>query len=136
MANDLYDVARAKFARAEIDWESDGFAVVLVDTGAYTLNVATHANLTHIPLVARVGSSIALANTVVDPNGACDADDVTLPNVSGTTAEALVIYRVGSTDADSDLIAFIDQATGLPITPNDGNIIIQWASTAAKIFRL
>lgn len=136
MANALYDAARAAFAKGQINWEADGFAMVLVDTGAYTLNVSSHSNLTHIPAAARVGSAVALANTVVDPNGAVNADNVTVPNVTGPSAEAIVIYRVGANDAGSMLIAFIDTATGLPITPNSGNIIVQWSTGANKIFRL
>lgn len=136
MANNLYDVARAAFAKGQINWETAGFAAVLVDAGAYTINPASHTNLTHIPAPARVGTPVALANTVVDANGAVNADSLTFPNVTGPSAEALVIYQVGATEAESRLIAYIDTATGLPITPNSGNIIVQWSTGANKIFRL
>lgn len=135
MANNMYDAARAAFAKGDIDWESDGFAAILVDAAGYVMNPASHTNLTHIPVPARVGVSVALANTVVDPNGAMDADDIVFPNVDGPSAEALVIYRVGASEAESMLVLYIDTATGLPITPNEGNIIVRWSSGADKIMR-
>ena len=35
-----------------------------------------------------------------------------------------------------DLVAYIDGATGLPVTPNTGDIGIAWDSGANKIFKL
>ena len=34
------------------------------------------------------------------------------------------------------VIAFIDTATGLPVTPNGGDITITWDNGANKIFKL
>jgi len=34
------------------------------------------------------------------------------------------------------LIAFIDTATNLPVTPNGGDIIVAWDNGANKIFKL
>ena len=36
----------------------------------------------------------------------------------------------------SQLVAYIDTATGLPVTPNGGNIQIVWDTGANKIFAL
>ena len=47
-----------------------------------------------------------------------------------------MIYRDTGTEATSPLIAYIDTATGLPITPNGGDIIVVWDDGANKIFRL
>lgn len=41
-----------------------------------------------------------------------------------------------SWQTDSPLIAYIDTATGLPVTPNGGDITIAWDSGANKIFKL
>ena len=56
--------------------------------------------------------------------------------VSGTSIEAIIIYKEGASDAASPLLAFIDTATGLPITPNTGDIIVNWDNGANKIFKL
>lgn len=37
-----------------------------------------------------------------------------------------MIYADTGTESTSPLIAFIDTATGLPITPNGGDIIVTW----------
>ncbi|GAI46620.1 unnamed protein product, partial [marine sediment metagenome] len=42
----------------------------------------------------------------------------------------------GVDDVSSPLIALIDTATGLPVTPNDGDITIAWDNGANKIFKL
>ena len=46
-----------------------------------------------------------------------------------------IIIATG-TEATKDLIAFIDTATGLPCTPNGGNINVVWDSGANRIFKL
>lgn len=136
MSNVLYDLARGRFLQGQINWLTDTIKVVLVDTGAYTPNFSTDEFLSAIPVGARIGSTtgIQLANTAV-VGGAADADDVTFSAVSGASIEALVIFKFGTTDADSPLIAYIDTATGLPITPNGGDIIITWDNGANRIFK-
>ena len=68
--------------------------------------------------------------------GAADANDVTFTSVTGASIEAIVLYKDTGTDSTSPLIAFIDTATGLPITPNGGDIIVTWDNGANKIFKL
>ena len=68
--------------------------------------------------------------------GVFDADNITFSSVSGDVSEALIIYRHTGTDSTSELIAYIDGATGLPVTPNGGDITITWDSGANKIFKI
>ena len=68
--------------------------------------------------------------------GAADAADVTFTSVSGPSIEAIIIYADTGTEASSPLIAYIDTATGLPITPNGGDIIVTWDNGANKIFKV
>jgi hypothetical protein len=142
MANTLYDKARYRFATGSINWLTDTFKVLLVDTGAYTPNFSAHEYLSDIGESARnfgdAGvAGVAITNPTVESNGAVDGSDVTFTNVSGTTIEAVVIYKdVSGTPASSPLIAYLDTATGLPITPNGGNIIVTWDNGVNRIFRL
>ena len=53
-----------------------------------------------------------------------------------TSIEAIVIYVDTGTEATSPLIAYIDTATGLPITPNGGDIIVTWDNGVNKIFKV
>ena len=50
--------------------------------------------------------------------------------------EAIIIYVDSGTEATSPLIAYIDTATGLPITPNGGDIIVTWDNGTNKIFKV
>lgn len=136
MSNGLYDKARKKFLDGDIDWLSDNIKAVLVDTADYTVDLANDEFLSSIAAGARVATSGNLANKT-STGGVADADDITLATVSGDVSEAVVIYKDTGDAATSPLIAYIDSATsGLPVTPNGGDIIIQWNDGANKIFKL
>lgn len=68
--------------------------------------------------------------------GIANAAAATFSSVSGDQSEALVIYKDTGDAATSPLIAYIDTATGLPITPNGADITINWDTGANKIFKL
>ena len=105
--------------------------VALVDTGTYTYSSA-HQFLSSLTGV--VGTAQTLTTKTVT-NGVFDADDVTFTAVTGNSAEALVIYIDTGTASTSPLVAFIDTSvTGLPVTPNGGNITVTW--NASGIFSL
>lgn len=135
MANALYDAGREAFLNADIDWTADDIRVVLVDTADYTVNLATHNALDDVPAPARVAVSSALG-TKTSTAGVADAADVTFSAVTGDPSEALVIYKHTGTESTSLLIAYIDTATGIPVTPNGGDITVAWDSGANKIFKL
>ena len=61
---------------------------------------------------------------------------MTFTSVSGPSIEAIVIYKDTGSEATSPLIAYIDTATGLPITPNGGDIIVTWDNGANRIFKV
>lgn len=135
MANTLYDEARRLFLEAGINWLTDDIKAMLVDTGAYSPNFTTHQYLSDIPTSARVTAGVLLTNKTTT-GGAADADDITFSTVSGPSIEAIVLYKDTGTESTSNLIAWLDTATGLPITPNGGDIIVTWDNGVNKIFRL
>lgn len=135
MANELYDKARQGFLDGSIDWDTDDIRAILIDTDDYTVNLATHDNLDDIPSAARVAVSGALTGKTVT-NGVADADDVTFSSVSGDQCEAIVLYKHTGVDTTSRLIAYINSATGLPVTPNGGSIEVLWSNGDDKIFKL
>lgn len=135
MANALYDKARERFLTGQFNWSTDSIKSVLVDTGAYTVSLTSHEFLSDISSSARVSTSGAFTGKTTT-GGAADANDITFSSVSGPSIEAIVIYADTGTEATSPLIAFIDTATGLPITPNGGDIIVTWDNGANKIFKL
>lgn len=135
MANTLYDFARQRFLEAQINWMTDTVKVILVDTGAYTPQTAVHQYLSDIPTSARIAGPATMAGKATT-GGAADANDVTFSAVIGASIEAIIIYVDSGTEATSPLIAYIDTATGLPITPNGGDIIVTWDNGTNKIFKV
>lgn len=133
MANALYDKGREGFLDGSIDWDTDAIRCVLVDTGTYTVNLSTHDF--HDDLSGIVATSADFTSKTVTA-GVADAADVTFTAVSGSSVEAIVIYKWTGSSATSRLIAYIDTATGLPFTPSGGNVTIVWDSGANKIFKL
>lgn len=135
MANALFDKARQRFLEGQFNWNTDTIKAILVDTGTYTVNLSAHEFLSDIGTGARISVSGAFTGKTT-AGGAADANDITFTSVTGASVEAIVIYSDTGVDSTSPLIAFIDTATGLPITPNGGDIIVTWDNGANKIFKL
>ena len=135
MASALFAKALKAFLDKDIDMLDDNIKCVLVDSADYTLDLAAHDFLDDIPAGARVGTSGNLANKTTT-GGVFDADDITITGVTGDQFEYIIIYRDTGTAGTSQLIACIDTATGLPCTPNGGDITITWDSGTNKIFKL
>lgn len=135
MANALYGKGREGFLDGSIDWDTDTIKVVLVDTADYTVSIDVHDNLDDVPAAARVATSAALGTKTVTL-GVADAADITFTAVTGDVSEALIIYKDTGVESTSRLIAYIDTATGLPVTPNGGDITVTWDNGANKIFKL
>ena len=138
MANAIYPKWKETIMKAEANSELDsaegatGVFVALVDTGTYTYSAAHQF---YSDLSGIVGTDQEIT-TKTQTNGTFDGSDVTFTSVSGATVEALVIYRKnGGANTTWPLIAYIDTGvTGLPVTPNGGNIDVTW--NASGIFTL
>lgn len=135
MANALYDKGREGFLAATIDWDTNNIKAVLVDTALYTVSLATHQYLSDIAAGARIATSANLSAKTVAA-GVADAADVTFSAVTGASVEAIVLYQDSGVATTSPLIAYIDTATGLPVTPNGGDITVTWDNGVNKIFKL
>lgn len=122
MANAIYPNGKEHFANAEIDWVDDTITIYLVDLADYTYS-ATHNTLVDLPAASRVASVNLASKTNAD--GLLDAADATFTAVTGDVSEALVIAKNTGTESTSWLILFLDTSvTGLPVTPNGGNITV------------
>lgn len=130
MANAIYPLYKQSLlagdANADLDnnTTTDGVYVALIDTGTYTYSAAHQF---YSSLSGIVGTPQRITAPTVT-NGVLDGGDVTFPAVSGATAEALVIYRQNAgANTTWRLVAFIDTGvTGLPVTPNGGDITVTW----------
>lgn len=134
MASVLYPKGREGFLDGNIDWDTHDIRAILIDVADYTYSDA-HDNLDDVAAGARVAVSGALGSKTVT-DGVADAADVTLSTVTGDPCEAIILYKHTGVESTSRLIAYIDSATGLPVTPNGGDITIAWDNGANKIFKL
>lgn len=133
MANAIYPLYKQALldASANVDINDGTVKVALIDTGTYTYNAA-HEFYSSVSGV--VGTPQTINNTTVT-NGLFDGDNVTYTAVTGNSVEALLIYIDTGSAATSRLVAWIDTSvTGLPVTPNGGDITITW--NASGIFQL
>lgn len=135
MASYIYGLGREAFLDGGISWSAANIKCLLVDSADYTPNQNTdqyHADVASGGIVATSGNFASKTVSL----GVADAADVTLSSVSGDQAEYIIIYKDSGSSATSPLIAKIDDYTGLPVTPNGGNITISWPNDSNKIFKL
>lgn len=138
MANALYPLWKEALLQNSADSDLDGSGstgvyVALVDTGTYTYSAAHQY---YSDLSGIVGTPQEIGATKSYTNGVFDGADVTFTAVTGATVEALVIYRQNAGASSTwRLVAYIDTSvTNLPVTPNGGDISVQW--NASGIFAL
>jgi hypothetical protein len=127
MANAVYPKYKEALISGStgISISSGDLRAILVDLADYTYNAA-HDMLDDVAAASRVAVSSAIGSKTVT-NGLLDAADVTWSTVTGDPSEAIILYLHTGTESTSRLIAFIDTGvTGLPVTPNGGNINVTW----------
>jgi hypothetical protein len=144
MANALYPKWKEAImngtANADLNGTgATGVFVALVDTGIYTYGAAHEFYDTggaSDVVDGIVGTPMEIGATKTFTSGTFDGADVTFATVSGLPAEALVIFvKNAGAQTTWRLVAYLDTGvTGLPVTPNGGNITITW--NASGIFTL
>jgi hypothetical protein len=165
VASGLYDYGREGFLGADIDWNGHKIGGVLVNVSGsgtlYTPNLTTHQFMSDIENTSNDLSVAAGARSKADTTcgngqsasgwgsktitaGIADAADITfqaVPGSAGLEYEALVIFAWTETNfsrTTARLVAYIDSAsaTGFPVTPNGGDIIVAFDSGTNKIYKL
>lgn len=141
MANAIYDKFKTALgtgaANSDLDTNdaTNGVFVALVDAGTYTFS-QTHEFYSELSGI--VGTDQRIVNNTFGTvaQGVLDGDNVTFSAVSGNSVEALVLYRKNAgANTTWRLVAYIDTGqTGLPVTPNGGDITVTW--NASGIFKL
>ena len=132
MANYLYDNGRQAFLEGSISWNDDNIRCILIDNEYYS-PTSTDEFLSDIPSEAQIATSDVLSGKSTTA-GMAGANSISFIAVRGPTCEALVIYQDSGDDATSRLIAHMDTATGLPITPNGSDVVINW--NYGRIFKI
>jgi len=142
MANALFDPGREGFLAGEIDWDTAVIKVSLVRS--YTFSAA-HKFVSDATTAGAVlaATSAALSSKTIT-SGVADAADVTFSAVAtGAACSSLLVYQSSAVTGGADvassaqrLIAYIDTASGLPVTPNGGDINLAFDNGSNRIFKL
>lgn len=124
MANAIYPKWKEAVIQASANSSLTGnVKAILVDTADYTYSAA-HDFLDDVPGAAIVATSANLG-TKTYTNGTFDTADFTFTAVTGDQSEALIIYIDTGSAATSRLVCYRDTGvTGLPVTPNGGDITV------------
>ena len=129
MADAYYNDAPNNFlgngVQGQTDMDTDDIRVILYDEGADARNLADDA-LDDIIAGARIDTSTDLAGKTVGTvgDGIFDHTDFVYTAVSGLSVESLAYYEHSGVETTSPLLWVLDSWTGLPVTPNGGDITI------------
>ena len=140
----LFDSGRQAFLEGSIAYLTDTIKIMLIDQAIYNPDTAVDDFFGDITATACIGNSSGHTRADMptlggksSTNGVADATDVTFTTVAaGAALASLVIFQDTGADGTSQLIAKIDSGTGLPVTPNGGDITVAFDNGANKIFKL
>jgi hypothetical protein len=141
MADALYENHRNVLLGAGVhgvvDYDDAGtnIKIILYDEGADALNLADQ-DIADILAGARIATSgnVAIKTVGTAGIGAFDHDNVTFTAVTGASVESLTYWKDSAVESTSPLLFNIDSATGLPVTPNGGDIT--WTPAAGGVFQI
>lgn len=122
-----------------VDLDADTISICFVDHADDTPVAATDDFLDDIAAAARVpalASAPSLASKTIGTvaAGTFDAADTTFTALTGDASESLIMWKDTGTDTTCNLIAFWDTATGLPLTPNGGDVVVAWNASGCFTF--
>jgi hypothetical protein len=134
LANQFYPLGVKHFSQGDINYPSDTIKCALVTT-SYTPAPTTDEFFNIVPGGAITAAGVALTSKT-NAAGVLGAANVLFSSVSGSQSAYLVVYKDTGTSSTSQLILLYDTATGLPVTPNGGNINVAWSSgNLATLFK-
>lgn len=141
MANSFYNAFLNGILGAHatrVDLDADTIKMALRDSSGGASAAATHDFWDDLS-AGLVGTAYTLAAKTIGTAGVGVFDNTTDPApaftaVSGATVEELVFFKDTGTPSTSNLICWFDTATGLPLTPNGGDVNVTF--NASGIFKI
>lgn len=123
MANALYNTFKEGLLNKLFDMDTDVIKASLIDAADYTYSAAHDeysGGARDVALAAIVAESAALGSPTI-VNGTFDTADFSWTTVTGDQSEDIIIWD--DTTTNDRLCVFYDTGiTGMPVTPNGGNI--------------
>ena len=127
--NDWLDGMLGAPTQSVVDLDSDNIDVSLLDEADAGTIIASFVDYDEVDAATVVAtgdlpSISSITDGVVTLSGA-----FTMSSVTGDVAEFLTVWKNSGSAATSPLVITWDSAsTGLPVTPNGGDIIATWGS--------
>lgn len=136
MANALYAKAKESFLEGLLDLTDDTIKICLVKS-SYSVNLNSHQFLSDIGTANIAATSIAI-NGKSTTNGIFDAENITIEDYGTSGFNYIVLFKDTGVASTSRLIAYIDTADGLPVSPSTNviSITVNWSNAINKIFSL
>lgn len=137
MANALHNVYRNNVlgdnAFSNVQLDADTIRPMFIDTADDSPVVADEdiADVTSAGRVPAIASCPALASKTLGivAVGVFDAADAVFTALTGDSVERLILFKDTGTEATSILLALYDTfGSGMPLTPNGGDVTVQWAA--------
>ncbi len=117
------------------DWDTATVKASIIDSADVTISLTTH------DFQDDIAAGTVASGTIATPSisgGAVDGADVTLTTVTGDTCEQVVIWEDTGGAASTDPLLILFDAggftSGMPVTPNGGNITITWNASGIATF--
>jgi hypothetical protein len=127
-----------KSTTTPVDFDTATLKWAPIDHGTDTPNVATDDFYNDISagLVGALSDALGSVTVGVVATGVVDAADdaPAWTALSGSSVESINLINDTGNAATSDLIVYFDTATGLPLTPNGGDVNL--AYNASGIFKI
>lgn len=133
MSNKWYPKGLQHFAQGDIAFLTDTIGVILVGSG-YVFSTA-HEFVTDLGANIVARSSALSSKTTT--SGVLNAASPVVSSVGGATAvDFVVLYKNTGSDSTSELLVFWDTGTGIPLTPNGGDVTVNFDTGPNKIAAL
>jgi hypothetical protein len=121
VANALYSLGKKAILDGDVDFLVDDIRFALIDTGVETFNDSDQFMSSITSTVARMAAGLGSKTTTA---GTFDAADPTINSVTGSTVEAVVLYKYNAADASAPVLAWIDSSPAINFTPNGSNVTL------------
>jgi hypothetical protein len=136
MANFVYKKAKQAILNGQFNFSADSFRVSFIKS-SYIPNENSHEFLSDIPSIS-IAYTTANLTGITNILGTIDAGDFGFTIPANTAFNAIVFYKVGSNDASSRLLFYIDDSAGLPFSGSseEVTVIFNWNNDINKILSI
>ena len=134
MTNRLYPKGKERLLGGQIDLDTDPIKAALVSTSAsYSASHEFWSSLS-----SNVVGTPQTLSSVTLTDGVFNASNTVFTAVTGSPVGSVVLFKDTGNASTSPLLAWVDttSAGAISVTPNGGNISVNWDTGSSKIFAI